>query len=392
MIEIDKVEVQSVDESNLFLRALWARMRAKFGRLGWQYTPRRDGATKNIRLGWATLGASAPTGLEVNIHYRRRGILDSIRFTPRGPIYDLHPDLDAKLRECVKEATVKMHSPLRYRLAAKLSSNRLIPVGLYFSKRWHIGPLDDESTEIGLDVNAFDEADSRYEFEVRMAMLLDALAAWINCSFRRAGHADDRSNILDLPAGIFWEDAEWLEHQPIAGDLIRLEPIQLAFGDQVVGGLINEGHKLARAAHLFHEGLLLLHTASGHFGDLATALFISALEVISLSDDPAPTCQTCGQSIYKISKRVAELGVRHLGPGAKWVFDDHYRRRSRYLHTGKLHATQPFAGHAIPQLDPDGIEGCAMPRLVVQPINLMEFTSFIIRAEIRAYMTAQSEK
>jgi hypothetical protein len=263
------------------------------------------------------------------------------------------------------------------------------PLAFTFRNDGILDRLIDGSTEIGLIVDAFDEADSLYEFEARIGSLLDALATWTNCSFRRADNDDD-SSALDLPHGVFWEDPEWLDDHPIADGLIRLERSQLAFGDEVVAGSINENHRLTRACRLFHEGLTLHRSSPEQFGDMSTTLFVSALEVISLTDDPTPPCKTCGQPIYKISKRVTELGVRHLGPGARWVLDSHYKRRSGYLHSGKRHATQPMVGHSIPQLDPNGIEGCAMPRLIGQPTNLMEFTSFVIRAEMRAYMSARS--
>ncbi len=386
MIAVGGIETRSLGDSNMFLRALWARMRTRFGPLRWQYTPKRDGPRQSIRFGWATLGASAPTGVEVSVHYSRRGIIDSVQFTPRGAIYDLYPDLDGVLRDCAREATVAMHSPASSRLAARLASAPCGPVSLYFSERWYIGPLDDGSTEIGLTVEAFDEADSRYEFQDRMGLLLDALTAWTNCTFRQADYDGGNSDKLKLPDGIFWEDQEWLDGHPIADDLIRLERSQLALGDEILRRAINSDHNLMRACHLFHEGVNLHHYAP----DMATALFVSALEVISLTDEPTPPCQTCGQPMYKISKRVTELGVRHLGPGVKWVFDSHYKRRSGYLHRGERRATQPMLGHSIPLLDPNGIEGCAMPRPIGQPTNLMEFTSFVIRGEMRAYMSARS--
>jgi hypothetical protein len=63
------------------------------------------------------------------------------------------------------------------------------------------------------------------------------------------------------------------------------------------------------------------------------------------------------------------------------MFKESYQRRSKYLHAGKIVASQPVTAHFIPQLDPDGIEGCAMPS-AGNPKNMMEFTSFVIRREM----------
>jgi hypothetical protein len=90
----------------------------------------------------------------------------------------------------------------------------------------------------------------------------------------------------------------------------------------------------------------------------------------------------CGQPTYKISQRVVELGVRHLGEGVKQIFKGHYKRRSLYLHAGHVRSSQPIKSHLVPQLDPNGIEGCAMPSMVGAPTNLMEFARFVIRKEM----------
>lgn len=63
------------------------------------------------------------------------------------------------------------------------------------------------------------------------------------------------------------------------------------------------------------------------------------------------------------------------------MFKESYQRRSKYLHVGKVVASQPVTAHFIPQLDPAGIEGCAMPS-AGNPKNMMEFTSFVIRREM----------
>ena len=376
------IDPQSPIDANLLLRAVWAQMRARFGRLEWQFTPRRFGSSQLIRFGWATLGDVSPNGVEISIQYQRRGVPNSISFTPRGAIYERYPNLDDDLRAAVSDASATYLSPPDVKAATQVCSWTGIPLNLYVTDRWKIAPLSNGSTEIGITVRAFDDIDRDYEFQVRLSPLLDLLSVLTNCVFEQAKN-DLEANACELPPDLYLEDTEWLDGAPIVDGRLRLEEIHIEFGNKIVTSAIDNDHRLLRSARLFNEGLSLLRTSSK--GDLATVLLISALEAISIQEDTS-TCPSCGQTIYTISKRVADLGTRHLGPGSAWIFEDHYGRRSQYLHAGKLYATQPMMNQVIPQLDPSAPEGCAMPRSMAWPHNLMEFTSFIIRQEIRDYM------
>jgi hypothetical protein len=377
------IDPQSPIDANLLLRAVWAQMRARFGRLGWQFTPRRFGSSQLIRFGWATLGDVSPNGVEISIQYQRRGVPNSITFTPSGAIYERYPNLDDDLRAAVSDASATYLSPPDVKAATKVCSWTGIPLNLYVTDRWQIGPLSNGSTEIGITVRAFDDIDRDYEFKVRLSPLLDLLSVLTNCVFEQAKN-DLEVNACDLPPDLYLEDTEWLDGAPIVDGRLRLEKVHMEFGSKIATGAIDEDHRLLRSARLFNEGLSLLHTTSSK-GDLATVLLISALEAISIQEGTS-TCPSCGQTIYKISQRVVDLGTRYLGAGAAWIFGNHYARRSRYLHTGILYSTQPQTRECIPQLDPSAPEGCAMPRSMGWPHNLMEFTSFIIRQEIREYM------
>jgi hypothetical protein len=118
-------------------------------------------------------------------------------------------------------------------------------------------------------------------------------------------------------------------------------------------------------------------------GDLAAVLLVSALECIS--EGEPPTCKECGQAVYKISQRVLDLGVKHLGEGSAWLFKRHYPFRSKYIHSGRMVGTQPHT-FIIPQLDPDAPEGRAMRVDAGHPYNLIEFVSYVIPGEIRNYV------
>ncbi|MCM2435825.1 hypothetical protein [Agrobacterium rosae] len=151
---------------------------------------------------------------------------------------------------------------------------------------------------------------------------------------------------------------------------------------------------MTRAAIIFHKALMLYRKLPESY-DIAMALFVSALETVDLPLSSPETCAEFSQPRHKISHRLVELGEKHLGDGVERIFKESYQRRSKYLHAGQVKVSQPMVSHTIPQLDPEGNEGCAMPATIGAPINLMEFTSFVIRREIllndqAAYGTLES--
>ena len=92
------VGLKSNKETNDFLRCLWARMAATFGKLAWQYSPLRIGNT--IIVGIACIGEN--THLNIKLTYKQKGCVASIDFDTEGT-YD-HDTLHRQLKKCVKEA------------------------------------------------------------------------------------------------------------------------------------------------------------------------------------------------------------------------------------------------------------------------------------------------
>lgn len=380
MVRVDRLPITSLSESNIFLRSLWAVLRSRFDRLGWQYTPRKFGPAQRIRLGWMTLGTSSPNGVEVTVQYGQAGVIKAIEFECRGEINAVYPGIEQTLRDCARDATARMIRPEYVSRCTQLVTFPAIPLGYYQGKNWYCGPLSNGNTEVGIKVAAFDEIDAQHEFAVRLMPLLDVLACMTNVAIETTKESNGERTALHKDDSTYLEDPDWLDGTPEWDGLLRLTASQLEFCDDFVGEMMAYD-QLKRAAHMFHKALTLYHKVPECY-DVATALFVSALETVDHPLTPPSSCAKCGQATYKISQRVVELGIRHLGAAVERFFKDYYNRRSRYLHTGHVRSSQPMQGQLVPQLDPSGIGGCAMPSLVGRPMNLMEFSSFIIRKEI----------
>ncbi len=197
----------------------------------------------------------------------------------RGAIKKRYPNLDDDLRAAVSEACATYLSAPDERAVTQVCSTPGIPLNLYVTDRWLVGPLSNGSTEIAVKVRAFDDVDSDYEFKVRLSSLLDLLSVLTNCYFQQ-GNLDHEAYTFDLPANPYPEDTEWLDGFPIVDGRLRLEKVHIEFGNKIAIGAIDNDHRLLRAARLFNEGLSL-HRVTLSKGDLSTVLFISALEAIS---------------------------------------------------------------------------------------------------------------
>ena len=375
MLIVDKLPIRSLSESNVFLRSLWAILRLRFRRLGWQYTPHRFGSEKRIRLGRMTLGASPPDGVEVVVHYGRVGIITAIEFELCGQ----SGAIEQTLLESVEKATVRMKNPDKLTRCTQLRTFPPVPLGYYRGTSWYCGPLSDGKSEIGITVRAFDDVDADHEFAVRLTALLDALACMTNVTFESLRESTGVAVAPEEEMNLFLGDPDWIDGIPQEGRHLRLTAPQLSFCNDLVDDAVHD--RLTRAARVFHKALVL-HYQVPECHDVATALFVSSLEAVDPPLSAPSTCSQCGQQAYRITQRLVDLAVGHLGSGVERVFKDHYNRRSKYLHLGRARSSQPMHYQIIPQLDPNGIEGCAMPSCLDRPVNLAEFSSFIIRKEM----------
>jgi len=154
------------------------------------------------------------------------------------------------------------------------------------------------------------------------------------------------------------------------------------------GGELPMTDPLIRAARHFREGLELYQTYKNPnmqvSGDIVNALFMSALEVISLRDAKAVVpCSQCGQPQHRISSRIRDLGTKHLGAFGKDFFAERYNGRSGFLHAGEVSGSYPVQHFSCPQLDPKSPSGCATATSPLDAFNLREFCSFVLRKECR---------
>lgn len=190
----------------------------------------------------------------------------------------------------------------------------------------------------------------------------------------------------------YFSSDEWLDGRPNQNDnKLTISKAQLDFIGDFLKGKIKEDNIIIVSSGIFREALFI-YERSG-LQEVCSTILVSALEAVSFDADIAKTCPTCGQQTRRISARVRDLVSRHLGECAADLVKKAYESRSKFVHTGRFFGriSDP-SGRTLPQLNPSDPSGCVRTRDFGVPINnLLEFTSYIIRAECLRFMVQQTE-
>lgn len=156
------IGLQSNKESNDFLRCLWSRIAASFGKLAWQYNPIKVNNT--IFVGHGCI--SEDILLNVRLGFKKRGCLAFINFSPSGS-FDANK-LHSKLKQCVNEA-------LNYKdYEREVTGTGLIDKNLSFIKKeGHNFRV--EGNRLTLRVRGYDDADCSCMFKAQIQQICNLL-------------------------------------------------------------------------------------------------------------------------------------------------------------------------------------------------------------------------
>lgn len=124
----------------------------------------------------------------------------------------------------------------------------------------------------------------------------------------------------------------------------------------------------------------------------AVALYMSALENLTVEGASAEQCESCGQLKYGITRRVGEIADKHFDSYMAKTMKKVYSMRSKYFHTANtfFKANNSFT---LPELDEHAEVGCHVNGFIsvmiddestlIAPNNIREWVSYIIRQELR---------
>src|SRR5271157_2069688 len=370
-------------ESNSLLRAVWAQTRSEFGKCAWQYMPRKEGASHFIHFGYADVGEAT---VEVGVTYARRECSAKRHF--RGP----KPKTSWLAVERVLCPTMLPFAP-RVRSTYALEAGK------------------DRRSRVLIRVESYDSMDERSQAAQRFSKLFDLLSVASNCALVTPGDSvvnfptqvdidvydsestAPTSTIAQVPEHPSGQsvDPDWYDGYPTVDgyvapcneDLDAIEKL-LPDNEELEGGLFSAAAHFRMALEMEYKSKSVMQVFGGSH-ELSMTLYLAALEVISANDaEPTPACKSCGQPVYAISRRVSDYALKHEGDHVAKTIKRMYARRSKYLHGGVLFSTRSYGGTTLPQLDSSDETGCLHSTPLVPLLNVREWTSHMLRCELRA--------
>ncbi len=383
------IGTKNTEESNEFLKSLWAEMVKEFGTCGWYYSPLKQGEKNRIIFGSMNIDMNHP--LTSGITYKERGTINNLFFwkTFEEEPIDKGTELYTRLEKVVKTAQENIGLLKTYNYSTGIKAS--YPIMQYTNVNFSIKSTDDGENIFTCNVSAYDENQGSGLFFKKVTNLLDFLSVETNAIFRRTPNKP-KENTVSHEEELFQEDKDYIDNISMDEKNILISREGYKFIEMLTGiDELSQEHELfLKACSHFHTGRAmeeslymgregqLISLGGGNKTEIATTLYLSALEVITLIGFEEDKCSDCGQSKFQIGKRVKQFTSRYLPKELVKEFIVYYDKRSKYLHSGEKLVTETPTKNSVPLLDPNDISGCVTPyRISVK--NVGEYVSYCMR-------------
>lgn len=274
------INLKSNEDSNYFLRSLWAELRQTFGKCAWQYSPRKDGEKKRVYFGYVDIGIEATT-LGVSISYMQKGVIEKIFIEEVSGM--ISKEVKNKIFDSVHQAIIHRNNLKNYQFQSKIESNRGA-IGNYNSLYFRLFVVDSKTNCISFKVKGFDEFDAATESRKTLVKILDFLSICTNAAFVSISSSicdEDIDQFKKDNEEVFFEDFDWMDNHPRIGDYLALWKSQKDFINNILAGDIRLNHPLIRASSHFHDAqkILFQNSITNNSTEFSSVLLVSALEV-----------------------------------------------------------------------------------------------------------------
>jgi hypothetical protein len=410
-LKIQLDNLLTVEQSNLFLRALWANIRSKFGKCAWSLGPHRDTDKKLITLG--SMNYKDEMSLEVALHYKNKGNLIAISFITE----DEQQALDLKIiKKLVKESLNYKTLMSDFCYTTKFESIRC-NFSSYQGQYFKLNPLLGNFFECTIKICAFDNIDARTIILKKIKLISALLSVFSNCLILNTSKKVEASDI-EIKENEYNINLDWIYDKPLKNNHILLSEKSCILIDKLISlDSFNEKINLilaafthfhsARAQDSFEHDVLMSAETSKvsdnvfelHFEkddrfdvakeiqmsstEIASVLYMSSLEVASLIGEEVSKCNSCNQSKYSISSRVQNFVRENGGNDLVKTIRNYYNLRSRYLHQGMLLKNYSYSGNSIPTLDLES-QSHIQVYSQVSVLNLREWCSYFLRQSVES--------
>ncbi|KLL00090.1 hypothetical protein XJ18_06785 [Bacillus pumilus] len=399
------IGISNIDESNDFLKSLWAEMEKEFGKCGWYYTPVKQ--NNRIFFGYMRIGDMGE--LSVSISYKQKGTINNLYFELGKDRNEIpkKSELWNRLKNVVRLAKSNQGDFNYFRCSIPIES--YYPIASYETEFFKTEIISKESTHLSFLTKAYDEKQVKGTSSKKIKQIMDFLSLETNGVYWRgeSSTVDQEKTILKNE---IYQDDEFIDGMPIKEECIVLSKEGKEFLNQIINPDIQDSKDIEiflKACHHFHSArkydeqefsnallidgdsypdeiekrknnLKIASKMGESHVELATTLYMSALEVVTLIGAEKEICSACGQPKYQIARRVRDLVKEHLGEHLASDLNYYYNLRSKYLHTGLLIEDEEFGGYVVPQLDVNSKSGCK-DVIGVPLINLREYVGYCLR-------------
>jgi hypothetical protein len=383
------VDINGVNDSNRFLRVLWAEIRKEF-QFGWHYYPFRDGKTNTIHFGDMGLsGVNSP--VHVSITYSTKGSIRQINFRFDKEEIDPESELGKKLMIAVERAKEPSYKGNYWSFNTVIESG-VGPISAYEGERFSITPIGGRYFRLNISVYAYDEVDAKHEYRKLLFNIMNVLSIETNSAYWISTKKRKFKKLQKVETNTYMGELDWIDDYPVKGKYVIITEKCKNFIDYIIKEVVypESINIYLRACKLFHTARKHEHSLFNkevnyyHYGDstldVIPVLYMTTMEVISTIDiGKYETCSECGQAMYKITDRVSTLAAELFeAEHMKKLFKQFYSSRSKSLHMGISLTTQTYAGTSIPQLDLDDPSGCQL-QSTYSSLNMREYVSYCMR-------------
>ncbi|MCM3705204.1 hypothetical protein M3205_05625 [Cytobacillus firmus] len=425
------IGITNEKESNEFLRSLWSQMAKEFGKCAWQYMPHKNKQTKTITFGFMDIGVSV---LMAGITYKNNGSIIKLFFGYSGTKYEYRgeqeeeltreSELGQRLVRVVKRARRGVRKYDDYYAIPTIKS--LFPLSSYEGDNFKTQLVADDITKIYFPVSAYDENQVEGKITQKTNQVMDFLSVETNVPFWITSSPDIEGQETKVLAAEVYQEPDFIDGFSVKDGYLTISEEAKDFLDYII---TNDGEDedvqiyLNACSHFHtarkydaqiydHQGYID-HPLDDGLGveiemytknedlktalmtgesqtEIATTLYMSALEVVTLIGFQSEKCNECKQDKYGIASRVRNIVNKYLNSYIAGQLNGYYDKRSKYLHRGYLLTNDEPTSSSIPLLDVDGENGCKFP-IQVSLINLREYTSYVLRAFYKEYFLSQEK-
>ncbi len=392
------IKYDSITETNLFLRALWAFLRDG-QRMGWQTFGAKDTSKQTILIGHLS-SATLNTAKAVSVAYHKRGCMSKLIILECN-----NNEIGGKDKDFIIDAVRRAQAYKKFltpqRISTAYSSPYQFRLSPYQSDEIYLGTVSEHALCIArFDILAFDKEDGDYIAKKAIFKIADFLSA--SCSipihvgakvYEETQHVKTRENsmeiylteasdigsrpiisVADLIDVTIKEninkfcDESWVDEYPKYSACLQLPKSTLTGINQMLSGIHHRPFsQYESATRLYNTACKyekLSGMSKGYYGleiidldlspvEIANTLFMSSFEALAnVVDDSVETCKTCNQPKYKIRQKVLCLFKTYFGSDVNLkMIDQYYIDRSSYVHMGIHLGDRSYAHVSTPQLD-----------------------------------------